>query len=628
MVTGEERICMFINKKLSISCGAISIVLLAFAISWSSDSDLLTRMSDAIKKGPLVYYSPEAVQAFSQSGQPVSGTADRETALTSLKAHITLGELGGASSGAVPLLVETFCKAVHVSTIQGAQYSGEGTFDDWVSTYIMSEKNKFLLSSPFLDYNSMSFCEQYIDAVPNPIILEKTAGANGAIRKATADIQIILTFHVGACALSKITGMDFGKDPAPWRQWWDLNKNSFSGGRVTSTGGTGAGESGSFSSLLVGGKYRMVLTTGDELVGYVESKTDTSIIFETVDKKPYSFKKALVVTSELLAPPKKEISKEKAVTLTFEELQNVTLKGVNLEVKLKNGTFFRGSVNGVEPEMLKLNVDGSQIPISRAVIERITTIPEGQMVAKPEKEPFKMTGPFDTVFVKNPQTDDYGRPFPDLVMYGKIAKSETDMLHFTMYDGSEKKINRGDVKKIVKHSDNKFEEPIKKYAMPLTCPPDMILVDLAPGAPDRPFFKVCIDKYEYPNKMGVMPTGNISYEDAKKMCESQGKRLCTADEWKWACSGKEDLPFPYGTTLDKSKCNSEGTRKPETSGLRHNCSSKYGVFDMVGNIFEWVETPEGDPSLMGGPLSKCATITPGGGGSAKPQTGVRCCRGN
>ncbi|MFP4013267.1 MAG: formylglycine-generating enzyme family protein [Chitinispirillaceae bacterium] len=617
-------------RKISWFVAMITFIFLDQA--WSDESDLLTRMTNAIKKGPVVYYSPEALQAFTQNGQPVNGTTDRESAIKSFKAHITLGELGAASSGAIPVLMETFCHGIHVSTINGAQYAGEGTFEDWVSTYVMSEKNKFVLSSPFLDYNSMSFCENFIESNQKIKILDKTVGAGGSIRRATVDIQITLTFHVGACALSKITGENLGTDPQAWKQWWAENKDSFAAGRTVSSSADSAvpGDQGEYRKILVGGKYRMVLTTGDELVGFVESKNDTSLIFETVDKKPYTFRKALILTSELLVAPRKKISKDKSVALAFEDLKTVSLKKVDLEVKLKNGTFFRGAVASVEPEILKLNVDGSTIPISSKVIEKIRTVPEGEKKAKKvvKTEEKKMVPPFDTVVVKNPKVDEYGRPGPDLVFYGRIKDESPQLIVLTTIDGKSKKVGRVNVQKIVRHSGNEFEEPIKKYAKPLACPDDMVLVDLPPGAPDRPFFKVCIDKYEYPNDKGSLPKGNISYADAKKICESQGKRLCTAEEWKWACSGKDDFPFPYGNTRDKERCNTEGTRKAEPSGHRHNCISKYGVNDMVGNIFEWVSQPGGKPALMGGPLSKCSTMTPGGGGAARPQIGLRCCKSN
>jgi formylglycine-generating enzyme required for sulfatase activity len=171
-------------------------------------------------------------------------------------------------------------------------------------------------------------------------------------------------------------------------------------------------------------------------------------------------------------------------------------------------------------------------------------------------------------------------------------------------------------------------EPIQRYAKPLFCPDDMLIVDVPPGVEGRPFFKVCIDKYEAPNRMDSLPNGGVSYYEAYKACESKGKRLCTADEWQWACSGLEGFPYPYGHTFSENTCNSKGVKALRGSGWFQNCKSKFGAYDMTGSVFEWVIGREGSPMLMGGSLSKCSTVSPGLDGSAKIQTGYRCCKSN
>ncbi len=155
----------------------------------------------------------------------------------------------------------------------------------------------------------------------------------------------------------------------------------------------------------------------------------------------------------------------------------------------------------------------------------------------------------------------------------------------------------------------------------------MVLVDLPPGMPSRPFFKVCIDRYEYPNTQGTVPQVNISYADAKALCAKAGKRLCTAQEWQWACSGLEGYSYPYGFNMDKDNCNTD-TRTPEPSGSRNRCISKFGAVDMTGNVWEWVKNRNGTGAVMGGPVSNCRTVSPAEGGEARPTTGLRCCKSN
>src|SRR5271165_5185600 len=56
----------------------------------------------------------------------------------------------------------------------------------------------------------------------------------------------------------------------------------------------------------------------------------------------------------------------------------------------------------------------------------------------------------------------------------------------------------------------------------------------------------CIDKYPYPNKPEEKPTTQLDWYQAKKLCETEGKRLCTTHEFTQACRGRENKPYPYG----------------------------------------------------------------------------------
>lgn len=128
----------------------------------------------------------------------------------------------------------------------------------------------------------------------------------------------------------------------------------------------------------------------------------------------------------------------------------------------------------------------------------------------------------------------------------------------------------------------------------------------------------CVDRYEYPNKKGELPALLISWTEAKKTCESLGKRLCTEAEFNFACEGPEMLPYTYGLERDANKCSIDKEyRKREKklfpydkcmkrpackahlehldqrlpAGSLPSCVSPFGVYDMNGNINEWVELP-------------------------------------
>jgi hypothetical protein len=388
----------------------------------------------------------------------------------------------------------------------------------------------------------------------------------------------------------------------------------------------------SLDDIQVGATYRMQLTTGDRLEGTVEFKDDTSLIVET-ETGPFSFRGTLILEYEMLEPPPptprpgRAEGMSEAQILTYQKLLSRGPSAEKVEIRIKSGSVFTGKVVAINEENVSLDVDGSVIPIGQNVIAQIATVSDKP--PEPAKEVAEEPqGPFDTIYVANPKTDEYGRPLDPLMLVGRIRQYNDKGLTVTTPKGVTRTLASDKLVRVIRHTANDYETEIKRYAKPLFCPEGMILVDLPPGKEGRPFFKVCIDKYEYPNTKGAMPKGNVSYPEARRLCEAQGKRLCTSTEWQWACSGLEGYTYPYGWHFEKDKCNARGVNDLESTGLRHHCRGKFGVYDMVGNIFEWVTGPDGNPALMGGPYSKCQTVSPGVGGSAKPQTGLRCCKSN
>ncbi len=143
--------------------------------------------------------------------------------------------------------------------------------------------------------------------------------------------------------------------------------------------------------------------------------------------------------------------------------------------------------------------------------------------------------------------------------------------------------------------------------------------------PTRPM-AFCIDRFEYPDRKGEYPVIAVTWHEAGATCEAQGKRLCTEDEWTFACEGEEALPYPYGYTRDHEACVIDRRWRPfdervlasresvlaeseldaawqgEPSGARPRCRSPFGVYDMTGNVDEWTRSVlhEGFPSILKG----------------------------
>jgi formylglycine-generating enzyme required for sulfatase activity len=82
---------------------------------------------------------------------------------------------------------------------------------------------------------------------------------------------------------------------------------------------------------------------------------------------------------------------------------------------------------------------------------------------------------------------------------------------------------------------------------------------------------------------GVLPTACISWAQAAQACLLAGKHLPSNQQWQGAAAGTPDPGTDNGTT----DCNIS-TPVPVNTGSRANCKSSWGLFDMVGNVREWV----------------------------------------
>ena len=154
----------------------------------------------------------------------------------------------------------------------------------------------------------------------------------------------------------------------------------------------------------------------------------------------------------------------------------------------------------------------------------------------------------------------------------------------------------------------------------------------------------CIDRTEFTSSGDPLPLSNVSWRDAKQSCERAGKRLCTLEEWTFACEGPEGLPYPYGFVRDSARCNIDRQdllgkgqlidhRRPVSEFPR--CVSPFGVHNMTGNVGEWVHDVKAQPSHRSagkggwwGPLRNRCRATTGGHDEYfhQLQIGFRCCK--
>lgn len=95
---------------------------------------------------------------------------------------------------------------------------------------------------------------------------------------------------------------------------------------------------------------------------------------------------------------------------------------------------------------------------------------------------------------------------------------------------------------------------------------------------------------------GRLPWTFVNWQKAADACAASGKRLCTSEEWRAACHSLQGRRYPYGDDFDATACNGvdAGLGGIWPGGTGPGCATAQGVYDLTGNVSEWIADELGD----------------------------------
>ncbi|MBM4396885.1 MAG: thioredoxin domain-containing protein, partial [Deltaproteobacteria bacterium] len=196
----------------------------------------------------------------------------------------------------------------------------------------------------------------------------------------------------------------------------------------------------------------------------------------------------------------------------------------------------------------------------------------------------------------------------------------------------------------------KLEFASVEAALPKPDHPSMVQARTAKGTFFIDAFEASIGPGGRAMSLAGATPAQLSWFEAKDACAKAGKRLCTEEEWVSACAGEpavdnngngyfaddevEGRMYPYGMLYERGRCRDDEDKyqgEPGLTGVRPGCRTPDGIYDLAGNLGEWVGAEQPRATVTGGDYrggerSACnrrsATFGPG---IRNNTIGFRCC---
>jgi hypothetical protein len=198
------------------------LLIAGFSGSLHAEISLVDQIN-SIADGPSLCLTTQAVYNQVPTkiiGAYVDTSSNRVKCRSVLDAVQALSNAGPAAKDAIPILLQKYPIVVHVEVLNNLSYTAEvGTFEDWVLTKTMSVKNKLDLNPPFDAYNLVDPCADFIEATQEHEIFSPMYRGS-VVQNAIVTIRVYYVMYVGACALSRITGLNLGTDQNQWLDYF------------------------------------------------------------------------------------------------------------------------------------------------------------------------------------------------------------------------------------------------------------------------------------------------------------------------------------------------------------------------------------------------------------------------